>query len=178
METEPTPTPLNPFSSSLSPSPSTPLLPLPPLPLFPLHLFSPFPLPHGRKSPMAGATSITAPLDPDQHLLPPPDAAKGGLDAPPIETLITAGFFPVWMRDQQDVTKVIPGADGWTDRHLVISKLRTAELGPTQSPISGLLDSVVTPGPGAESEQRVGEMKAKSIFTIIRRKSPSLHSVQ
>ncbi|VDM02886.1 unnamed protein product [Schistocephalus solidus] len=49
--------------------------------------------------------------------------------------------------------------------------------GPTPSPISSLLDSVMTPGPGAELEQRVREMERKSTLNIIQPESPSLRSV-
>ncbi|VDL96650.1 unnamed protein product [Schistocephalus solidus] len=67
-----------------------------------------------------------APSDLDEHLLLPPDAAAGDMDVPQSRYWHLLDYILVWSRYQQDelVTKEIPGADGRTDNHLVISKIR------------------------------------------------------
>nr|VZI24981.1 unnamed protein product [Spirometra erinaceieuropaei] len=70
---------------------------------------------------------LATPAHSDQHLLPPPDAKESQLDAPSVATLAPDGLGPPLVARPAGllVTKAIPGVDGWTDRRLVISEMRS-----------------------------------------------------
>ncbi|VDL96598.1 unnamed protein product [Schistocephalus solidus] len=67
---------------------------------------------------------VLTPPNPDQHLLLPPKTAKATWVHPRSRQWHLLDYVLVRRRDQQDVlvTKATPGADGWTNHRLFISK--------------------------------------------------------